>query len=179
MCRLRGGRKGGARSWRMARERERGGRKVSFDGAKVFFPRKGVLGVGMVGEGGGEMVTGSKMPAPGQTISAPPNSLLATSNRRSRCRQLVTSVCWNTALASDGEPRECLETSSSASGRSFRSAKITLQRLCNRALANARLMPGKSVSIHLSWESVLPEPAPVTMAVLPASERAIALRGIF
>ena len=37
-------------------------------------------------------LTGSKIPAPGHTISAPPNSLLAISNIRSNCAQSLTSV---------------------------------------------------------------------------------------
>lgn len=51
-----------------------------------------------MGEGGG---TGSKTPAPGQTISAPPNSFVATWNMRSRWCHSRTSVCWKTARAED------------------------------------------------------------------------------
>ena len=52
---------------------------------------------------------------------------------------------------------------------------MTLQRLLRSDLANARLMPEFLVSVSLICEFVrdLPLPAPVTMAVLPASDIAI------
>ena len=57
---------------------------------------------------------------------------------------------------------------------------MTLQRLLRRDLANARLMPEFLVSVSLICEFVgdLPLPAPVRMAVLPASEVAIVLQGL-
>ena len=62
----------------------------------------GLLRVWGAGERQGvRRCTGSYTPAPGQTISAPPNSLLATWNMRSRCCQSRTSVCWKTARAED------------------------------------------------------------------------------
>jgi len=95
------------------------------------------------------VLTGSYTPAPGQTMSADPNSFSATSNIRSSCGQSVTSVCWKTAL---GLPFWWASTTSFASGRSARSAKMTLQPLLRRSFAKQRLMPA---------------PEPVTIAVLP------------
>lgn len=55
------------------------------------------------------------------------------------------------------------------------SAKTTLHRLLSRDLANAKLIPKSLVSVSFVCEVVrdLPLPAPVTMAVLPASDVAI------
>ena len=86
-------------------------------------------------------LTGSKIPAPGQTMSAPPNSLLATWNICSNCSQSLTSVFWKIALPEVCDGFECLETTSWASERRARSANITLQRLLRRRVANERLIP--------------------------------------
>ena len=90
-------------------------------------------------------------------MSAPPKCSMATANIRSSCAQSVTSVCWNTAFA-PLEVRGYFDTTASASGRRARSAKTTLQPLSRSLMAKQRLMP---------------EPAPVTMAVLPVTFIAI------
>ena len=90
-------------------------------------------------------LTGSYTPAPGQTISAPPNSLSATENISPSCCQSLTSVFWNTALAGDRDAFWCPETSSWASGRSARSAKTTLHCLLRRTRAKERLRPAKKI----------------------------------
>lgn len=83
---------------------------------------------------------GSKMPAPGQTRSMPPNSALATSNVFANWPQSVTSVFTNTAL---GPPPLALFDSMafSASGVSLRSAITTLHPFVRSNAANSRLMP--------------------------------------
>lgn len=45
--------------------------------------------------------TGSKMPAPGHTMSALPNPRTAASNVCSRFLRFVTLVCWKIALAGE------------------------------------------------------------------------------
>jgi hypothetical protein len=108
--------------------------------------------------------TGSKTPAPGQTISGPlPKALSQTANIASRSSHFATSVLWKTALprpipdeghaipfGAEGS-RVDLCTISSASGLSVRSAIRTLQPDRRRSLANARPMP---------------EPPPVMIAIL-------------
>lgn len=115
---------------------------------------------------------GSNTPAPGTTNSTLPNSLTTLSKAFSNCPQSVTSVFWNTARALLPPPFTPLPlllpfvevdgaeefTSASASGRSWRSATRTLQLFARRSLLNARQMP---------------EPPPVTRAVLPETWSAI------
>jgi hypothetical protein len=86
-------------------------------------------------------------------MSAPPKWLIATSNILSSCAQSVTSVFWKTAIA-PLEVAEYCETTAFASGRRARSAKTTLHPFSRRSFAKQRLMP---------------EPAPVTIAVLPST----------
>lgn len=111
----------------------------------------------------GRQRTGSKMPAPGHTRSKPPNSLEARANAALSCCQSFTSVLWNTARAclllpfSSRDDELCV-ISDSASGRRVRSATTTLQLQARRSLVNSRQIP---------------EPPPVTSAVLPETWRAI------
>jgi len=92
------------------------------------------------------------MPAPGHTMSTCPNSCIPTSNMRSSCGQSVTSVLRKTAR---GFPCSFVLyplTSCSASGRSERSAIRTEQPWLRSKAAK---------------EKLIPDPAPVTMALLP------------
>jgi hypothetical protein len=105
--------------------------------------------------------TGSKIPAPGQTISKSPNSSNTVSNAARNCFQSVTFVSLKTTLPVSGSPS--LEPMSSlASAVSFKSA-ITILQLCEtRSFENARQIP---------------EPPPVTSAVLLRTGDAILFRG--
>jgi hypothetical protein len=92
-------------------------------------------------------------------MSAPPKCAIATSNILSSCSQSVTSVLWKTAFA-PGDVEGYCETRASASGRRARSAITTLQPFERRIFAKEKLMP---------------EPAPVMIAVLPSTFMAIVL----
>lgn len=76
--------------------------------------------------------TGSYIPAPGHTMSAPPNSRVATVNMRSSWSQSRTLVRWKRARAGEegGRVRRAW-----ASGRRARSARRTLQFWERRARA--------------------------------------------
>lgn len=85
--------------------------------------------------------TGSKMPAPGQTISGAPSSLSVKEKSPASSAQLVTSVFLNkTFAASDASVRVW------ASGVSCKSPMTTLHPFDCRSLTNSRPMPLVSVS---------------------------------
>jgi len=92
-------------------------------------------------------------------MSAPPKCSIATSNILSSCAQSVTSVFWKMAFAPEDVEGYC-ETRASASGRRARSAMRTLQPFERRSFAKQKLMP---------------EPAPVMIAVFPCTFIAIVL----
>ena len=95
----------------------------------------------------------------------------------------MTSVLWNTALPSVlAWLVVCLRTVSSASGRRARSAKRTLQPRDRSSLAKARLIPIGALVSHTrdncTDQFTIPDPAPVTMAVFPSTEKAIVKRTV-
>jgi hypothetical protein len=133
-----------------------------------------------MGEGKGGR--NSHIPAPGHTTSTPPNSRAATSNMRSSCAHSVTSVSTNTAF---GDAVYC-SSSFFASGRSPKSAISTLQPFDSSSAAKEKLMPspelhisdvGEELRMHdISWfRTDIPEPAPVTIADFPSTEKGAAI----
>ena len=101
------------------------------------------------------------MPAQGQTILTSPKCVVAAWNMDVREGQDETSVLWKSARAvPDCWGWEYWSTKARASGRRVRSARRTLQLWESRRRVKARPMP---------------EPAPVTMAVLLAMDWAMVL----
>lgn len=91
-----------------------------------------------------ELHAGSKMPAPGTTMSMRGKVARAVSQRRESCGQEATFVGWKWAvgrLLSDDGWGEYWETRADASGRRARSPIRTEQPRSRRSLAKARLIP--------------------------------------